>query len=224
MNSPSYLLSLAVLYICALFGLAWIVDRRADVSRPSGSPRRQALVYAMSLGVHCSSWTFYGAVGSATASPWSHAPIFLGPILVFILGWPMLRRLVRLGARHRVTSIADYFGARFGKRQKLSILVTVVATAAVLPYVALQFRALTQAWSIIAGDATGPSLSPTDSGLAIAIVLGAFTVLFGARRLDGRERHRGMMSAIALESVVKLVAFLLPSSSYWRLPGWSRFS
>lgn len=208
MNSPSYLLSLAVLYICALFGLAWIVDRRSGLGKEQGPPRRQALVYALSLCVYCSSWTFYGAVGSATASPWSHAPIYLGPILVFTVGWTMLSRMVRLGTEHRVTSIADYFGARFGKRQQLSILVTVVATAAVLPYIALQFRALTQAWSIIAGDATGPSLTATDSGLAIAIVLGAFTVLFGARRLDGRERHQGMMSAIALESVVKLCAFL----------------
>ncbi|WOJ93840.1 PAS-domain containing protein [Congregibacter variabilis] len=208
MNSPSYILSLAVLYICALFAVAWIVDRRASVAVSPGFSRRQGLVYAMSLGVYCSSWTFYGAVGSATSSPWSHVPIFLGPILVFLLAWPLLRRLVNLGTRHRVTSIADYFGARFGKRQQLSMLVTVVATAAVLPYIALQFRALAQAWSIVAGDAGGPSLSNTDSGLAIAIVLGGFTVLFGARRLDGRERHRGMMSAIALESVVKLVAFL----------------
>ncbi|WOJ96185.1 PAS-domain containing protein [Congregibacter brevis] len=223
MNSPSYLLSLAVLYICALFGLAWVVDRRAAGSKHGAdTSRRHALVYAMSLGVYCSSWTFYGAVGSATSSPWSHAPIYLGPILVFTLGWPMLRRLVRLGTYHRVTSIADYFGARFGKRQQLSILVTVVATAAVLPYIALQFRALTQAWSIIASGTEGPSLSATDSGLAIAVVLGAFTVLFGARRLDGRERHQGMMNAIAFESVVKLCAFLcvaLLALSYLRDPG-----
>ncbi|EED32642.1 sensor histidine kinase, putative proline sensor PrlS [gamma proteobacterium NOR5-3] len=197
-----------MLYICALFAVAWVVDRRASAAVPLRNSRRQGLVYALSLGVYCSSWTFYGAVGSATSSPWSHAPIYLGPILVFLLAWPMLRRLVQLGTRHRVTSIADYFGARFGKRQQLSMLVTVVAAAAVLPYIALQFRALAQAWSIVAGNTEGPSLSAGDSGLAIAIVLGGFTVLFGARRLDGRERHQGMMNAIAVESVVKLFAFL----------------
>ncbi|GEM_PF-148834 len=221
MNSPSYLLSLALLYVCALFAVAWFVDRQSDLRGPGQGARWRGVVYVLSLGVYCSSWTFYGAVGSATASPWSHAPIYLGPIFVFLLGWPLLRRLVDVGIRHRVTSIADYLGARFGKRQRLSILVTVVAGAAVLPYIALQFRALTQAWLIIAGDQPDVQLSSADAGLAIAILLAAFTILFGARRMDGRERHRGMVTAVALESVVKLVAFLfvaLLAISYLRRP------
>lgn len=207
MNSPSSLLSLAIVYVCALFAVAWYVDRRSDTSSARRSPRWRGAIYALSLAVYCSSWTFYGAVGSATASPWSHAPIYLGPILVFVFAWPLLRRLMRLGTRHRVTSIADYLGARFGKRQLLSILVTAVATAAVLPYIALQFRALTQAWSIIASQDSA-SVSPEGSGLTVAIILALFTILFGARRMDGRERHQGMMSAVALESLVKFLAFL----------------
>ena len=179
----------------------------ATRAAPRRSPRWRGAIYALSLAVYCSSWTFYGAVGSATASPWSHAPIYLGPILVFVFAWPLLRRLMRLGTRHRVTSIADYLGARFGKRQLLSILVTAVATAAVLPYIALQFRALTQAWSIIASQDSA-SVSPEGSGLTVAIILALFTILFGARRMDGRERHQGMMSAVALESLVKFLAFL----------------
>lgn len=198
---------LAVLYVGALFAVAWFVDRKAARSPGPVSGRRGALVYALSLGVYCSSWTFYGAVGSATAAPWSHLPIYLGPLLLFLGAWPLLRRLQQLGTRHRVTSIADYFGARFGKRQSLSMLVTLVAAAAVLPYIALQFRALEQAWQVLAGGAAAMPFAAGDSALAVAIVLAAFTILFGARRLDGRERHRGLMSAIALESLVKLAAF-----------------
>jgi Na+/proline symporter len=221
LNSPSYLISLALLYVCALFAVAWFVDRRSEAGAVSRSPRWRGAIYALSIAVFCSSWTFYGAVGSATASPWSHAPIYVGPILVFLFAWPLLRRLQQLGSRHRVTSVADYFGARFGKRQSLSTLVTVVALAAVLPYIALQFRALAHAWEIIATvDVTTQAATP-DAGLAMAIILAAFAILFGARRLDGRERHQGMMTAIALESLVKLLAFVCVAAlavAYLRRP------
>ena len=102
MNSPSSLLSLALLYVWVLFALAWFVDRRVDGPSTRVAPGWRSLIYAGSIAVYCSSWTFYGAVGSATASPWSHAPIYLGPIAVFFLGWPLLRRMQTLGIRHRV--------------------------------------------------------------------------------------------------------------------------
>lgn len=213
MVSPTNLLSLALLYICILFAVAWWADRqsfRAAVAegRWHTTPRFRGIVYALSLAVYCSSWTFYGAVGSATESAWSHAPIYLGPILMFLLGWPVIMRLLAVGARHRVTSIADYIGARYGKRQSLAVMVTLVATAAVLPYIALQFKALSQAWAIVGGSIEDVPGYRGDTALLVAIILGVFTILFGTRRLDGRERHQGMMAAIAVESVVKLVAFI----------------
>ena len=156
MVTPSNLLSLALLYICILFAVAWYADRHANRNDKDShwfaSSRWRGIVYALSLAVYCSSWTFYGAVGSATESAWSHAPIFLGPILMFVFGWSIIKRMLAVGARHRVTSIADYIGARYGKRQSLAILVTLVATAAVLPYIALQFKALAQAWAIVGGN------------------------------------------------------------------------
>ena len=210
MVSPSNLLSLALLYICILFAVAWYADR--SIAPESGSRRRlsakgRGVVYALSLAVYCSSWTFYGAVGSATESAWSHAPIYLGPILLFLFGWPIIRRLIVVGGRHRVTSIADYIGARYGKRQTLAILVTLVATAAVLPYIALQFKALAQAWAIVGGTVEEVEAIGGDTALLVAIILAVFTILFGARRLDGRERHQGMVAAVAFESVVKVMAF-----------------
>lgn len=209
MISASNLLSLAVLYICILFLVAWAADRRGDQLSGRNGARIRGLIYALSLAVYCSSWTFYGAVGSAAQSPWSHAPIYLGPILVFIFCWPLIKRLLQVGARHRVTSIADYIGARFGKRQALAVLVTVVATTAVLPYIALQFKALAQAWTIIAGSNVEVEAIGGDTALLMAIILAVFTILFGTRRLDGRERHQGVMAAIAVESLVKLGTFVL---------------
>jgi Na+/proline symporter/signal transduction histidine kinase/CheY-like chemotaxis protein len=223
MVSASNLLSLALLYICILFGVAWYADRyssRAAAEKDGGGgglripglalkpATVRGIIYALSLAVYCSSWTFYGAVGSATASAWSHAPIYLGPILLFVFGWPLIRRLLAVGARHRVTSIADYIGARYGKRQSLAVLVTLVATAAVLPYIALQFKALAQAWTIVGGSVQEVEAIGGDTALLVAIILAVFTILFGTRRLDGRERHQGLMTAIAVESVVKLVAFV----------------
>ena len=221
MDVPSNLLGLAVLYICVLFAIAWFVDSRVGAAQSRPSERRRAFVYALAITVYCSSWTFYGAVGSATASPWSHAPIYLGPILVYLLAWPLVRRVINIGIHHRVTSIADYIGARFGKRQNLAVLVTVVAAAAVLPYIALQFRAVNQAWLIIGGNSPTDGGSFLDSSIVIVAVLTVFTILFGARRLDMRERHQGMMSAVAVESLVKLFAFLcvaLLALAYLRRP------
>ena len=207
MVSPSNLLSLALLYICILFVVAWYADRRPDGGVVGRGPTLRGVVYALSLAVYCSSWTFYGAVGSAAESPWSHAPIYLGPILLYLFAWPIIRRLLAVGARHRVTSIADYIGARYGKRQSLAVLVTLVATAAVLPYIALQFKALSQAWSIVGGSIVEVEDIGGDAALLTAIILAAFTILFGTRRLDSHERHQGIVTAIAVESLVKLLAF-----------------
>lgn len=217
MDSPSNLLSLGLLYLCGLFFVAWWIDRRIAAREASASPRWRVIVYALAIGVYCSTWTFYGAVGSTSRSPWGHAPIYMGPILLFLFGWPLICRVVDLGRRHRVTSIADYFAARFGKRQSLSVLVTAVSLAAVLPYIALQFRALEQLWDLVAGGGATPAGvvpgttsagSTADSGLVLAVILAVFTILFGTRRLNGRERHAGLMGAVALSSVVKLIAFL----------------
>ncbi len=202
MIGESTLLSLALLYVCLLFLLAWYADHKPNLSR-----KFHPLIYALSLSVFCSSWTFYGAVGSASNSPWSHLPIYLGPILLYVFGWPVIRRLLTVGSRQRVTSIADFIGSRYGKRQGLAALVTLVAAAAVLPYIALQLKALSQSWAIVANYADFAATPPGDSAMFAAIIMAVFTILFGTRRLDSLERHRGVMAAIAAEAVVKLLAF-----------------
>lgn len=202
--SPSILLILASAYIGLLFFIAWRVDRRQ-----LRSPMMRALVYALSLAVYCSSWTFYGAVGSAVSQPWSYVPIFLGPTLLFIFGWSLVKRLLEAGGRHQVTSIADYMGARYGKRPKLAVLVTIVSLTAVLPYIALQLRAVVQTWHILSPQLQSQVSDSADSAFVVAAILALFAVLFGTRRIEGRERLRGVMAAIAVESLIKFFAFML---------------
>jgi Na+/proline symporter/signal transduction histidine kinase len=204
MIAESTLVGLALLYAGLLFLVAWFAERS-----PSLNAHLHPLIYALSLSVYCSSWSFYGAVGSAANHPWQHAAIYIGPILLYLFAWPAIKRMIAIGSRQRVTSIADFIGSRYGKRQSLAALVTVVATAAVLPYIALQLKALAQSWSIVTGhgELSPGSTSSTDSAFFTAAIMAVFTILFGTRRLDSQERHRGLMTAIAAESLVKLMAF-----------------
>lgn len=200
------LLLVSLAYVAVLFGIAWIGDRRKTY------PTNRALrpvVYSLALAVYCSSWTFYGAVGSAARDGPSYLPIYLGPILLFVFGLPFLDRLVRVAKRHNVTSIADLVASRFGKSNRLAIVITLIALFASVPYVALQLKAVAMSIDVLTG--TAPGAQPgwfADSAFYTALLLAAFAILFGTRSVDAAEHHPGLMLAIAVESLVKLVAFV----------------
>ncbi|MEE4354940.1 MAG: PAS domain S-box protein [Desulfococcaceae bacterium] len=167
------------------------------------------LVYSLSLGVYCTSWTFYGSVGNAAASGMSFLTIPIGPTVAFVLSGLILRRLVRIKNQYRITSIADFISARYDKSGTLAALVTVICLIAIAPYIALQLRAVISTFAIIT-DSRGLSASWIASfvGPILVTLMILFTNLFGVRRIDPTERHAGLMLAVALESLVKLVAFL----------------
>ena len=191
-------------YVALLFGVAYIGDRRA---RNMGPPARKPWIYSLALCVYCTSWTFYGAVGRAASSGWDFLPIYLGPVLVFLFGGPFLRRVIRISKRHNITSIADFIGARYGRHQSVAMLVTAIAVVGVLPYIALQLKAVSFGFEVLAGvSSEAPRL--IDGALTIALMLAAFAILFGTRDLVSTENHHGMVLAIAFESLVKLGAFL----------------
>ncbi len=205
MFSGPMLLLVALAYLGILFAIAWLGDRRA---RPL-SPRLRVLVYSLALGVYCTSWTFYGAVGNAAAAGWAFLPIYLGPILLFVFGHGMLRRLLSVAKARNITSIADFLASRFGRSQSLAGLVTVVALTAAIPYLALQFKAVALSVSVLTGVESGSAAAwYTDTAFFTAVLLAVFSILFGTRVVDATEHHRGLMLAIAVESVVKLLAFL----------------
>jgi len=200
------------LYLGVLFGIAWYADHRADHGR---SLIANPVVYALSLGVYCTTWTFYGSVGRAAANGIGFLPIYLGPTLLFALAGFILYRLIRVAKANRLTSIADFVASRYGKSQLLGGLVTVIAVVGVIPYIALQLKAVSNSFTILTNypEIVMPASAGAvplfqDSALYVAMILAAFTILFGTRHLDATERHEGMVAAIAVESVVKLVAFL----------------
>jgi len=201
------LVTACLLYVIALFAVAFIVERRAVRGRLGWL--RSPLVYTLSLSIYCTAWTFYGAVGYAARSGLEFLTIYFGPTLVFVGWWLLLRKLVRIGRQQRVTSIADLISSRFGKSNTLGVIVTVIAVVAATPYIALQLQSVVLSFGVLAGAA--PGAVPPDAGriaLWVAVGLALFTILFGTRNLDAREQHHGIVTAIAVEAVVKLVALL----------------
>lgn len=195
---------LAVLYLGTLFAIARYGDARADAGRSIIS----ANVYALSLAVFCTSWTFFGSVGRATSGGLSFLTIYLGPTLM-LLCVGVLVKMLRIAKAQRITSIADFIAARYGKSALLAGLVTVIAVIGVVPYIALQLKAVAASLEVLVDQpGQGVRLAGIDSTLLVAAVLAAFTILFGTRHLDATERHEGMVAAVAFESLVKLLAFL----------------
>lgn len=206
MASANMLMLVSLGYVALLFAVAFTADRLAVTGRTTWL--RSPLIYTLSLSIYCTAWTFYGAVGYAARSGLEFITIYLGPTLVMIGWWWGLRKLVRIGRSQRVTSIADLISSRYGKSTLLAILVTVLAVISVTPYIALQLQSITLSFSIFfAADPTS-GFSPGSSVFWVASGLAVFAILFGTRNLDANERHHGVVTAIALEAVVKLVALL----------------
>ncbi len=195
-------------YVALLFVVAFAVERRA-VSREVRW-LRSPLVYTLSLSIYCTAWTFYGAVGYAARSGLEFVTIYLGPTLVMVGWWWVVRKLVRIGRSQHITSIADLVSSRYGKSNSLAALVTLLAVIGTTPYIALQLQSVAQSFSVFSGS--GAAVDRADdfnvTALFVAMGLAVFTILFGTRRLDANERHHGVVTAVALEAVVKLVALL----------------
>ncbi|TNF64676.1 MAG: sodium:solute symporter [Rhodobacteraceae bacterium] len=213
MDALSILVAVCLAYVIVLFAVAFLAEQMAGQGR--GQWLRSPLIYTLSLSIYCTGWTFYGAVGYAARSGLEFITIYLGPTLVMIGWWWGLRKLVRIGRSQRVTSIADLLASRYGKSNLLAIGVTILAVISVTPYIALQLQSITLSFSIFAdagashGGGANPAMMPPDnSAFLVAVGLAIFAILFGTRNLDANERHHGVVTAVALEAVVKLVALL----------------
>jgi len=198
------ILGLVAGYMAILFAVAWWQER------PAAQARGRSLapwVYALSLAIYCTSWTYYGAVGTAARDGWEYLPIYIGPVIGLTLLFPLWRRIAAAARRENVGSMADFVASRYGKSQTLGAAVTIVAILGSLPYIALQLKSLSMAGALLTAGtpvAGGERLTV----LALAGVLAGFAILFGARRPDLTEHNRGLIQAIGLESLVKLGALL----------------
>jgi Na+/proline symporter/nitrogen-specific signal transduction histidine kinase len=202
-------------YLALLFAIAWYGDRRAEAGR---SLIRSPVVYTFSLAVYCTSWTFYGAVGTATRRGIEFLTIYTGPTIVFIGWWFLLRKIARIAKSQRITSIADFIASRYGKSAILGMIVTVIAMIGTMPYIALQLKAVSNTFAVLVNYSSVGDLSEglfgtpapllSDAAFVTAVGMAVFAILFGTRHIDANEHHEGMVAAIAFESCVKLLAFL----------------
>lgn len=206
MATVNVLIVVSLVYVAFLFAVAFIADRLAATGRSTWL--RTPLVYTLSLSIYCTAWTFYGAVGYAARSGLEFVTIYLGPTLVMVGWWYGLRKLVRIGRSQRVTSIADLISSRYGKSNMLAIGVTVLAVLGVTPYIALQLQSITLSFSNFFEGQQVAHYNDTRLVLWVAAGLAVFAILFGTRNLDANERHHGVVTAVAVEAVVKLVALL----------------
>ena len=202
------LVAVSLAYVAALFFVAFYAERLA--ARGQGQWLRSSLVYTLSLSVYCTAWTFYGAVGSAARNGLEFLAIYLGPTLVLVGWWWLLRKIVRIGRTQRITSIADMISSRYGKSNSIAVVVTLLAVIGTTPYIALQLQSVSLSFNtfIEASDSSSSIYDSQRTALWVAIGLAIFTVLFGTRNLDANERHHGVVTAIALEAIVKLVALV----------------
>ena len=211
MLQNSVVLASAFAYLGMLFAIAYFGDKRAAQRRSIIS---NPYTYTLSIAVYCTAWTFYGSVGRAATTGVGFLPIYLGPTLMAATWWLVLRKIIRVAKTQRITSIADFIGSRYGKSALMAGLVTIIAVIGILPYISLQLKAVSNSYFILLHypNLVTPVHSSElaiweDSALYVALLLAAFTILFGTRQIDVTERHEGMVAAIAFEGIVKLLAF-----------------
>ncbi|MET3662235.1 hybrid sensor histidine kinase/response regulator [Aquamicrobium ahrensii] len=199
----------AILYVTMLFAVAAFGDRHAARRGPIAS---RPYIYSLSLAVYCTSWTFFGSVGLASERGLEFLTIYVGPILIFVFGYPFLKRVIRLSKAEKITSIADFLAARYGKSFAVASIATIIATVGVIPYIALQLRSIAGSIGLMAAfyspDAISDEFVYRDVAFVVAFLLAVFAVLFGTRHADATEHQDGLVLAMAVESVIKLAAFL----------------
>jgi len=205
----------SVAYFALLFGVAYYADRRRAQGRSLIS---NSYIYSLSVAIYCTSWTFYGSVGRAATSGLDFLPVYLGPTLIAFTWWFLLRKMVRISKQENITSIADFLSSRYDRSATLGAIVTLFAVLGIMPYIALQLKAVAHTFDLLCNPLTIASqpiqtLIPVlpgyiDTALIMALILGLFGVLFGARNLDASERHEGLVAAVALESLIKIISFI----------------
>ncbi len=204
MFSPLSVILVVVVYIAFLFGLAQWGEQRTR----RGQPFNSATLYALSMGVYFTTWTFYGSIGFATQSGLLYLGIYVGALLSIFFWQITLRRMIAVKETFRITSIADLISTRYRRSQRIAALVTLIAFLGLLPYISLQLEAVVRSFRLITIE-EADGIHWSSSGLLITLMMVVFTILFGVRRLDPTERHQGMILALVAECVVKLVAFLV---------------
>ncbi len=211
-TETAHAVTISILYTALIFLIAWYAHRRKEAGRSIVS---NPIIYSLSLAVYCTSWTFYGSVGKASTTGIDFLMIYLGPSLAAFSWLFLLRRIIKISKENNITSIADFISLRYGKSLWLGALVTIIAILGIMPYIALQIKAVSHSFYLVSGlqinDITFEGLGSNTKlpiGLILALILSVFSIIFGARRLVSSERHEGLVAAVAFESLIKLLSLV----------------
>lgn len=201
------ILSVTLLYLTLLFVVAFFAERKQFFPE-KWSP----FIYALSIGVYCTAWTFYGSIGRATVFGPDFLSIYVGPILLMPLCWGFYRKIIKISKVQKITSIADFISSRYGKNISVGALVAFVCIIGVIPYISLQIKAIADSFDLLSAASSNTqhaSIVQSWKPLLVTLVLGFFIILFGTSKMDASEKHAGLVNAIAFESIVKLIAFII---------------
>jgi PAS domain S-box-containing protein len=209
MLNISFFIVISLLYIALLFGIALWGDRQPI------SKKWHPWVYSLSLTIFCTSWTYYGATQQFAVNGWLFSPIHIGTMLLFFFGLSFWRKLIRVAKQENVTTISDFISSRYGYSRAVSVIVALICLVGVIPYVALQLKAVSVSFDIVSGVSERAEFWFHDSAIYVALAMAMFAILFGTRHLDTSEHHPGMMLAIAFEAVMKLAVFII--IGYWAI-------
>ncbi len=200
-NNIWLIAALSLLYIGILFTLATWGNKLQF-------KKFQPYIYSLTLAIFCTSWAFYGVIQQTISTGWLLAPTYLGAILLITFGWKIIDRIIQLAKQENSATISDFIAARYGHARGIATLVSIFCLVGIIPYIALQLKAVTGSFQIITGTSAVELNWYSDPTFLVAALMAVFSILFGARKVDPSESHQGMMLAIAFESIVKLVAFL----------------
>lgn len=201
------IVSISIGYLMLLFAIAYLVERRRKTGK---SFINNGWVYALSLAVYCTGWTYYGSVGRAATHGAEFITIYLGPTIMCALFVPVLQKILRISKTQRISSIADFISTRYGKNFSLGVIVTVCCIIGIIPYIALQLKAISNSFHVITQTHNAVSFRFwEDDTFYITLIISLFIIFFGTLSVDASERHEGLVAAIAFESVIKIVAFVL---------------
>ena len=202
MSSIGLLLILGI-YLSLLFYIAHWAEKRSHSKWTNN-----AYIYSFSLAVYCTAWTFYGSIGVAADSGLNYIPIYLGPVLIIPTWMILLKKIIRISRVNKISSIADFISLRYGNSRFLGALVTVICVFGILPYISLQLKSISETFHIVTKTQASSNIF-TDTTTYVCIALALFASYYGTRYVDASEKRRGIVTAVAMESILKLVFFLI---------------
>ena len=202
MNSVVLLLILSV-YLAVLFFIAHWAEKKEN-----GKWSNNPYIYSLSLAVYCTAWTYYGSIGVAADSGLSYLPIYLGPIIIAPSWILILKKIIRISRVNKISSIADFISLRYGNSRFLGAIVTVICLTGIIPYIALQLKAISETFHVVTKTATSSNILD-DTTTYVAVALALFASYYGTRYVDASEKRKGIVTAVAMESILKLVFFVI---------------